>query len=531
MPYKIECANHQVYNRLNMSNLEDNKDQMPGPDYSGIKSFYIYASQNSQNDVAKSPSVQLSQEGTSPAPDRENVTKHKIIYGFTKNAPTTKKINDNLEKANIYNTRPPGKSVTYSSIDDADEEDGINMGSEKIKVEWERNLPSFQSQVLRNNFQHSLLEKIFHEPGQNSDCSKKVVLQCVKRAPSSKTITQGYKFDHAKRKRVISQTKLNVKNNTLVDRKKFKIRLRKISGDESDSSGSVISQCSDSDIDSDNIFDADTSDNYSKADNIDAISHASSVQVESANLITLNATKLNESYRERRNTTDEIARVGNSETPDEIGNRVNEGNSFAIETSNVEHQLHVDDTIQIPEITLKTTYSSKDTPTQSLPIPAYCSESPNISVQNLCTVKEKTSGANETCKFITILSMECFIRTRQNLLPDPEFDAIDAIFYSIENDVPKSNQNQSTRKNEIEKYGTRVVLVDGSLSTLTCRQTILNKIGFNNADDVSIVPSEDCLITAFIEVMQLYDPDILVGYDCESSSYGYLVKRAAVKGN
>ena len=61
VPYKIECANHQVYNRLNMSNLEDNKDQMPGPDYSGIKSFYIYASQNSQNDVAKSPSVQLSQ--------------------------------------------------------------------------------------------------------------------------------------------------------------------------------------------------------------------------------------------------------------------------------------------------------------------------------------------------------------------------------------------------------------------------------------------------------------------------------------
>ena len=82
-------------------------------------------------------------------------------------------------------------------------------------------------------------------------------------------------------------------------------------------------------------------------------------------MITLNATKLNESYSERRNTTDEIARAGNSETPDEIGNRVNEGNSFAIETSSAEHQLHIDDTIQIPEITIKTTNSSKDTPTQS----------------------------------------------------------------------------------------------------------------------------------------------------------------------
>ena len=513
-----------------MSYLENNKDQLSGTDYSGIKSFYIYPSQNSQNEVAKSPSVQLSQEGTSPAPNKENGTKHKRIYGFARKPPTTKKINDNLEKANIYNTRPPGKSVTYSSIDDADGEDGINMGSEKIKVEWERNLPSFQSQVLRNNYQDSLLEKIFHEPRQNSDCSKKVVLQCVRRAPSSRTITKCYEFDHTKKKQVKSQTKLNVKNNPPVDRKKFKIRLRKISGDESDSSGSVISQCSDSDIDSDNILDADTSDNYSKADNNHAISHTSRVQLESANLISLNVTKLNESHSERRSTTDEIACVGNSETPDEIYNRVNEGNAFAIETSNVERQLHVDDTIEIPEITLKTTNSSKDTPTQSLPIPAYCSESPNISVQNLCNVKEKTSGANETCKFITILSMECFIRTRQNLLPDPEFDAIDAIFYSIENDVPKSNENQSTRKNEIQKYGTRVVIVDGSLSTPIGRQTILNKIGFNTADGVSIVPSEDCLITAFIEVMQLYDPDILVGYDCESSSYGYLVKRAAVKG-
>ena len=514
-----------------MSNLEDNKDQMSGPDYSGIKSFYIYASQNSQNEVAKSPSsVQLSQEGTSPAPDRENGTKHKRIYGFARKPPTTKKINDNLEKANIYNTRPPGQSVTYSSIDDADGEDGINMGSEKIKVEWERNLPSFQSQVLRNNYQHSLLEKITHEPGQNLDCSKKVVLQCVRRAPSSKTIAQGYKFDHTKRNQVTSQTKLNVKNITPVDRKKFKIRLRKISGDESDSSGSVISQCSDSDIDFDNISDADTSDNYIKADNNHVINYTSCVQLESANLISLNVTNLNESHSEHRNTNDKIVRADNSETQNEKGNRVNEGNSFAIETFNVEHQLHIDNTIEIPEITLKTTNSSKDTPTQSLAIPANCSESPNISVQNLCNVKEKTSGANETCKFITILSMECFIRTRQNLLPDPEFDAIDAIFYSIENDVPKSNQNQSTRKNEIHKYRTRAVLVDGSLSSPICRQTILNKIGFNNADDVSIVPSEDCLITAFVEVMELYDPDILVGYDCESSSYGYLVKRAAVKG-
>ena len=41
--------------------------------------------------------------------------------------------------------------------------------------------------------------------------------------------------------------------------------------------------------------------------------------------------------------------------------------------------------------------------------------------------------------FLTVLSVEIHVNTRKELRPDPDIDSISAIFYSVENDVPKDH--------------------------------------------------------------------------------------------
>ena len=60
---------------------------------------------------------------------------------------------------------------------------------------------------------------------------------------------------------------------------------------------------------------------------------------------------------------------------------------------------------------------------------------------------------------------------------------------------------------------------------------MLNQTTSFHFDDTIIVETEECLLASFIEIIQHHDPDILVGYDSETHSFGFLARRAAIKGN
>ena len=158
------------------------------------------------------------------------------------------------------------------------------------------------------------------------------------------------------------------------------------------------------------------------------------------------------------------------------------------------------------------------------------SNSPNISAQNLHSAKIASGSSNSNCQYINVFSMECYIKTRQKLQPDPDFDSVEAIFYAIENDVPESTQNKSNKGKGSRRSITGIIVVDPLLSLSSLNRNMLYKMGISYFDDVSLVESEECLFSTFIETVQRYDPDILVGYDAETYSYGYLARRAAVKG-
>ena len=48
--------------------------------------------------------------------------------------------------------------------------------------------------------------------------------------------------------------------------------------------------------------------------------------------------------------------------------------------------------------------------------------------------------------------------------------------------------------------------------------------------NVRALPDEDALIAAIVDAVREHDPDLLVGYEVQMASWGYLVERAAARG-
>ncbi|KAK4881775.1 hypothetical protein RN001_005094 [Aquatica leii] len=131
-----------------------------------------------------------------------------------------------------------------------------------------------------------------------------------------------------------------------------------------------------------------------------------------------------------------------------------------------------------------------------------------VSLENL----QKARAVTEH-QYLTTLVMEIHTHTRLDLNPNPEFDSIRAIFYSILNDVPGNSGNI---------VGAIAIILDDPVSfqnSLLC---------CNNNCDIVFVDSEVGLINKFIEVVKKWDPDIIGGYEIQLLSWGYLLERAHV---
>ncbi len=101
---------------------------------------------------------------------------------------------------------------------------------------------------------------------------------------------------------------------------------------------------------------------------------------------------------------------------------------------------------------------------------------------------------------LTLLAVEIFVQTRHVLLPDPEFDPVTCIFYAVYEEGPKKNSH-------------------GLLS-------LNSDMGCLDFDLVKIVQTEAEMFDVLVEVVQEHNPEILLGYDTQRSSWGYLCRRA-----
>ena len=116
-------------------------------------------------------------------------------------------------------------------------------------------------------------------------------------------------------------------------------------------------------------------------------------------------------------------------------------------------------------------------------------------------------------QYLTIMSMELHVVTRGSLLPNPALDKIAIIFYSIFRD------DQDKTKEELAKG---IIIIDRGDVFANNRIEALCK---RNKLACRLASSELDLVMDFSAVVKDFNPDILVGYEVQNMSWGYLLKR------
>ncbi|XP_010553733.1 PREDICTED: DNA polymerase zeta catalytic subunit isoform X2 [Tarenaya hassleriana] len=111
---------------------------------------------------------------------------------------------------------------------------------------------------------------------------------------------------------------------------------------------------------------------------------------------------------------------------------------------------------------------------------------------------------------LAMLSIEIHAESRGDLRPDPRFDAVNIIVLAVQND------NDSAAE---------VFVLLFSQSSV-CQRNIDGLSGCN----VSVFLEERQLFNRFIEILCKGDPDILMGWDIQGGSLGFLAERAARLG-
>uniref|UniRef100_A0A674C2Q5 DNA polymerase zeta catalytic subunit n=1 Tax=Salmo trutta TaxID=8032 RepID=A0A674C2Q5_SALTR len=115
---------------------------------------------------------------------------------------------------------------------------------------------------------------------------------------------------------------------------------------------------------------------------------------------------------------------------------------------------------------------------------------------------------------LTLMSMELHARTRRDLEPDPEFDPICALFYCFSSDTPLPDSDKTQL--------TGAIVVDQGLGTAP----LLVRSGVSGLQ-VTYAVNEKQLFQEVVTMMRRFDPDILVGYEVQMRSWGYLLQRAS----
>jgi DNA polymerase zeta len=114
------------------------------------------------------------------------------------------------------------------------------------------------------------------------------------------------------------------------------------------------------------------------------------------------------------------------------------------------------------------------------------------------TQKQKTENVKHEAQYMSIMSLEIHVNTRDGFVPDPEKDAIQCIFWCFNNE-------------------------DTSSLGIVCSEDGLN---ISVTADIQEMPSEIDLLIRIAEIVRQHDPDILAGYEVNNSSWGYVVDRA-----
>ena len=129
--------------------------------------------------------------------------------------------------------------------------------------------------------------------------------------------------------------------------------------------------------------------------------------------------------------------------------------------------------------------------------------------------KRKSTSVKHETQYMSTMSLEVHVNTRQHFVPNPEEDEVACIFWCIK------RHDQTVGEDEND-------LVSGVL-LLTETQPTARQASQELSIDVEWWPNELDLINRMVDIVRDYDPDILTGYEVHNGSWGYLIERARIK--
>ncbi|VUC36980.1 unnamed protein product [Clonostachys rosea] len=116
--------------------------------------------------------------------------------------------------------------------------------------------------------------------------------------------------------------------------------------------------------------------------------------------------------------------------------------------------------------------------------------------------------------YMSTMSLEIHVNTRGKLVPNPEEDEVQCIFWSFKSDDPA---NSSQDYLQAGQSGVVVLSEDGVLAQR------MRKLDLG---EVHGETSELDLFVRMVEIVRFHDPDVLTGFEVHASSWGFLIERA-----
>ncbi|KAI1176388.1 DNA polymerase family B [Nemania sp. FL0916] len=131
--------------------------------------------------------------------------------------------------------------------------------------------------------------------------------------------------------------------------------------------------------------------------------------------------------------------------------------------------------------------------------------------------KTKSTSVQHEAQYMSIMSLEIHVNTRGKLVPNPEEDEVQAVFW-----CSKSDENIAAGNDAPTGYESGIILLseDSSLTQNMQRLT---------TTEIIEESSELDLMVRMVEIVRTQDPDILTGYEVHGTSWGFLIERARIK--
>ncbi|KAI5921133.1 DNA polymerase family B [Camillea tinctor] len=124
--------------------------------------------------------------------------------------------------------------------------------------------------------------------------------------------------------------------------------------------------------------------------------------------------------------------------------------------------------------------------------------------------KKQSTSVQHEAQYMSTMGLEIHVNTRGKLVPNPEEDEVQCIFWC----------SKSDEASMAIQAGIIVLSEDGLLTQAMKRGTSAEIIEESSELDVMV---------RMVEIVRTYDPDILTGYEVHGSSWGYLIERARLK--